>query len=330
MSKSSSNPKLGAVINLANRWNIPVEDIATLFAVESSFRTDLVGGKNNQHQGLIQWGVRERMNELPIHMARIGLDPKTPILKVPFTEQVELVRLWVEQRARQRGITIRNIHDVYKIINPSAYSPNGDAFGTQGMQVFDPSSRKRKEAREWLSMNGYQPLQESPPPSPSSPQGVGIAATSPPSPLPSKNPTTTTAVASEINNHPQKTYALFQRNPETNALIPRGTIVFRSDHQVEEVRTTLYHQKPSNGRGSPAQEMLNHMTKNPDLYYVRLVGSSSPPQPLQQYLASNQTSFSTLSLSPLSVLSLAIIDSETQQPVAMNQQIKQEPQIESD
>ena len=143
--------KFKALSDLSERWKIPILDLGKLLAIESGLNPRATGGLNNQYYGLIQWGKWERENELPELMKRIGINPKKDIRDVPFEQQVKLFELWIEKRAKERGIKIAytDIHNVYRIINPGAYSSKGDAFGTKGPLVFQNQSKER-EAIAWL------------------------------------------------------------------------------------------------------------------------------------------------------------------------------------
>jgi len=157
---SGGKRRFEAVLGLARGWGLAVEDVATVLAVESSFNERSVGGLNNEHQGIIQWGAWERRHELPSLMAKMGLDPKADIRSLTFEQQVGLAGMWVNKRAGERGIKIRSIHDVYRVINPGAYSGGGDAFGTKGWEVLRRGGAWHREAVAWLKQKSGMRIEE--------------------------------------------------------------------------------------------------------------------------------------------------------------------------
>jgi hypothetical protein len=90
----------------------------------------------------------------------MGLDARTDIRSLTFEQQVGLAGLWVNKRAGERGIKIRSIHDVYRVINPGAYSGGGDAFGTRGWEVLRRGGAKHREAVAWLKENSGMGIEE--------------------------------------------------------------------------------------------------------------------------------------------------------------------------
>lgn len=239
---------LDAIIWLARRWNLPVQDIATLFAVESSFNPRKIGGENNAHAGLIQWGQWEQTHEIPmlIRKHKLPLNPKTHITNIPFHLQVQLAAFWVEHR--RNGKPIRSIHDAYRTINPGAYSKNGDAFGTKAAIVFAPYSHKRKEADQWLKKQGY-------------PQ-TAIAA-NPPKPISQKPQTAITPPAVQKNKiaplQPVRELpvGIFAKHP-TRGLVLQGHL----DPKSGKISHTVI--------GISPEQLEKQISENPEQFLLKL------------------------------------------------------------
>lgn len=160
---TGGSSRVQAVARAAAKLGVSTEDFATLIAVESSFNPKLSGGSGGVHYGLIQWNPDARAKELPGMMRQLGIDPKTDIRNVPFEQQTELAVLWVQKRWSERdgrrGKKIESIHDVYRMINPGAYSSRGDSWGTKGSEALKKGGYKNKEALQWLKAQGAQQTQ---------------------------------------------------------------------------------------------------------------------------------------------------------------------------
>ena len=287
-------------------------DIATVLAVESSFDPKKVGGLGNNYHGLIQWGPWERKHELPKLMSQIGLPRDTNILNVPFEKQIQLFALWVEKRAGERNVTIRDIHSVYRMINPSAYG-RGDAFGTKGLNVLGPNSPKRTEALGWLRKEGQNiasgsaspkapgasvpaspkvaNVSPSRPSAPASPKAADVSPSRSSAPASAKvadvSPSRSSAPASPTPLHKvlsqadQGRYSVGvfekQQGEKGERYIPRGNIVISKDEdentiKIEEVKPTLGY--PLLSRIIQAQDGKENK------FYVRLRNESGSNQGL--------------------------------------------------
>lgn len=136
-----------AVIDTAGRLGISPRDLAAAISYETGGRFDpnIVGGKNNNYRGLIQFGPAER--------AQYGVKPGQT-----FTEQMGAVEDYLRDRGVKPGM---GLPEIYSIINAGSLNRDGtprlaasDGNGTVADHIDRIAADHYPKADEFLGQGG--------------------------------------------------------------------------------------------------------------------------------------------------------------------------------
>lgn len=152
--KFELSSKAKSIIDAANKLGVSPLDLATIISYETrgTFNPNEVGGKNDNYQGLIQFGIPER-KQFGVYKGQ------------SFEEQMNSVVKYFEFRFNQAGRTTQGatILDLYKTVNggnPNVSASKSDGHGTIGQHVQRMMGGHRKKALNFLFGGNMKNLPE--------------------------------------------------------------------------------------------------------------------------------------------------------------------------
>lgn len=135
---AAPGPWQGVAVNVANRFGLDPADVAAVMSYETggTFSPTIMGGKNSQYMGLIQFGPEERR--------KYGITAtSTP------ENWTKAIGDFLQDRGFKRGMGMLDLYSTINAGTPGRYNAS-DGNGTVRSHVADIMGAHREKAKGWL------------------------------------------------------------------------------------------------------------------------------------------------------------------------------------